>query len=210
MPLTPSTVYDNQFFSTDSPLPPPFKSKSTHSRDTRTSDFCKLISSFYTYKPLYLTTKAANFQHTDTKQFLDPYIFALYYQKFTNLQKFDDQDPIVLHFTSDIENPSIFSHSFLTQDIYSTLGIFLSDLINQTPVEEPEESQYPYPHSDIIQFETFFRDPDLEQTIQSLRQQYPLVTVQDHTTLDLEITIFCVPIYLIILKPLQTLLPHFY
>ena len=78
---------------------------------------------------------------------------------------------------------------FLTQDIYSTLGIFLTDLLNQTPVEESEEeSQYPYPYSDITQFETFFRDPNLEQEIKSLREQYPLITVQDHTTLDLEIT----------------------
>ena len=79
---TPSTFFTTQF-KLPSPLPPPFKSNSTTSRDTRsTTEFCKTLSSFYTHTPAYLSTKAANLEYTPTKRFLDPYIFALYYQNF--------------------------------------------------------------------------------------------------------------------------------
>ena len=115
---TPSNFFTTQFKLT-SPLPPHFKSNSTTSRDTRsTTEFCKILSSFYTHTPAYLSTKAANLKYTPTKRFLDPYIFALYYQNFQHLNP-DSSEPITLYFTDDPTKPTIFLLSFLTQDFYT-------------------------------------------------------------------------------------------
>ena len=68
-----------------SPLPPPFKCKSTlFSRDSRLTSFCSLNTESYNNDHPYLQTTCKNKNLTPSETFSDPYVFALYHQEFNH------------------------------------------------------------------------------------------------------------------------------
>ena len=167
---TPFTQFD-LYFNPDSPLPPPFKSKTQRTYDTRSTDFCRILSSFYLHTFPCQATNAGEIQFTPTKSFLDPYIFELHYQKFTNLNQLKDNKPIYVSYSANPDHSLVFPHEYLTQDIFYCLEIFIKDLLLAIPEEDNASPDFvfPYTHTDVTTFKNSIFSPDSLNNITRIR-----------------------------------------